>query len=579
MRIVSARDPLWLVLIAAVSLGTIALSIFSLSRGVHEIFPYLYLLPIIMVAYLYPTRGVSFSLVLGGIYMLLVYFFGLFDLVLITISTAWFYVIVSVGVVMSSLSEGLLREGRKFHSIFENSQTGLFTIEPLSRKLVEVNQQCARMLAYVVPELMGKPLSTIWPDEQEQEYVFSRISEGFHAGDQEVRFLTRLGEERWILISAAYSSEKRIVCSIVDITERKQIERAMMDSEIKFRNLVEKSLAGVFVIQKGMFQYVNPRFAEIHGYTPSDLIGKVRLKDLVVPEEWETVAATLEEALPQENHYIHYTCREGKKDGSVVVVEVLGSRTIYQGELAVMGTLLDVTEKVKAEHALQQVNNKLNLLSSITRHDILNHLTAVQGYMGLAMDATRDQKVRTYLNNATSVTNRTQSLLAFTRDYQNMGDKEPEWQDLMEVIFRSSPIISSPRMTLLVRLEGVEVLADLMLEKVFYNLMDNTLRHGEHATEIRLSYCETDKGLTIIYEDNGVGISHAEKHLIFRRGYGKNTGFGLFLIREILAITGIGIDETGEPGKGARFEITVPRGHYRFKRVTERVQEAERGRA
>lgn len=83
-------------------------------------------------------------------------------------------------------------------------------------------------------------------------------------------------------------------------------------------------------------------------------------------------------------------------------------------------------------------------------------------------------------------------------------------------------------------------------------------------TRIQLSYRRNDQDLSIFYQDDGNGISSGEKEMIFERGYGKNTGFGLFFIREVLAITGIGIQETGEPGKGACFEIIVPKDIYRF---------------
>jgi signal transduction histidine kinase len=104
-----------------------------------------------------------------------------------------------------------------------------------------------------------------------------------------------------------------------------------------------------------------------------------------------------------------------------------------------------------------------------------------------------------------------------------------------------------------------------MLSTVFSNLMDNTVRHGESATRVRVRYRpEEDGDLTLIWEDDGAGVPVEEKERIFHRGVGKNTGFGLFLIREILGITGIGITETGEPGKGARFEMRVPRGAWQI---------------
>jgi len=116
-----------------------------------------------------------------------------------------------------------------------------------------------------------------------------------------------------------------------------------------------------------------------------------------------------------------------------------------------------------------------------------------------------------------------------------------------------------------------DIFADPLFEKVFYNLIDNALRYGgDQMKTIRVSSQETDTGLTILCEDDGVGITTEDKKRLFTRGFGKNTGLGLFLSREILSITGITITENGIPGKGARFEITVPKGMYRFTETGEK---------
>jgi signal transduction histidine kinase len=93
---------------------------------------------------------------------------------------------------------------------------------------------------------------------------------------------------------------------------------------------------------------------------------------------------------------------------------------------------------------------------------------------------------------------------------------------------------------------------------VIYNITENALRYGEHVTTLRTSYHQQGEELIWVIEDDGVGIPAKEKSLIFNQGFGKHTGLGLFLAREILAITGMIIMETGFPGKGARFEIVVP---------------------
>ncbi|MDD4484994.1 MAG: ATP-binding protein, partial [Methanoregula sp.] len=111
---------------------------------------------------------------------------------------------------------------------------------------------------------------------------------------------------------------------------------------------------------------------------------------------------------------------------------------------------------------------------------------------------------------------------------------------------------------------GIRLLADPMVETVFANLLDNSVRHGEHVTKVRVFSRREGTTLVVVWEDDGIGIAASDKEKIFGRGYGKNTGLGLFLVREVLGLTGIAVRETGEPGKGARFEIIVPEGAYRL---------------
>ena len=155
--------------------------------------------------------------------------------------------------------------------------------------------------------------------------------------------------------------------------------------------------------------------------------------------------------------------------------------------------------------------------------------------------------------------------ITFTKDYQDIGVSEPAWQDLAETVRRASALVHNERISIDIDVGNVRVLADPLLEKVFYNLIDNALRYGgEPLTTIQLLAREDESGLVIIFEDDGIGITRKDKSRIFDRGVGQNTGLGLFLVREILSITGITISETGEAGKGATFKIHVPRGRYAF---------------
>jgi signal transduction histidine kinase len=162
------------------------------------------------------------------------------------------------------------------------------------------------------------------------------------------------------------------------------------------------------------------------------------------------------------------------------------------------------------------------------------------------------------------VTKEIQNLIEFTGQYNDLGATIPEWQKIDSILtYRSiQGILTGIKISS--DLGDLEIYADRMLEKVIYNLVENSVRHGQGLTTISLTRHGEPGDLVIWYEDDGGGISNAEKEKAFEKGFGKNTGLGLFLIREILSITGITITETGEPGIGVRFEIRVPKGKYRF---------------
>ena len=155
-----------------------------------------------------------------------------------------------------------------------------------------------------------------------------------------------------------------------------------------------------------------------------------------------------------------------------------------------------------------------------------------------------------------------QRIISFTKEYEEIGVQSPEWQDIRDVLRRAAGWLDWNGVNLRIEVSGYMVYADPLLEKVFYNLLDNSLRHGQSVTSIEVSASETGSGLVIVCQDNGPGIPAGEKEKIFGHGYGRHSGFGLFLAREILGITGISIRETGQPGEGARFEILAPRGVY-----------------
>lgn len=234
-------------------------------------------------------------------------------------------------------------------------------------------------------------------------------------------------------------------------------------------------------------------------------------------------------------------------------------------ELSDLTTVLqdDIAERKKVEAALAMVNQKLSLLNQITRHDISNRVFAMLATIDLAVDRTEDDGCKETLERLDQVCRSIQNQIAFTKDYQEIGAKAPSWHRVAPIIARAAGQLDVSGIEIENLFGDTEIFADAMIHKVFYNLIDNALTHGEHVTKIRFSAEKTPEGLLLVCEDNGVGIPTQDKTQIFEREFGRDSGLGLFLVREILSITGIDIRETGDYSRGARFEMLVREGSWR----------------
>jgi signal transduction histidine kinase len=255
--------------------------------------------------------------------------------------------------------------------------------------------------------------------------------------------------------------------------------------------------------------------------------------------------------------------KEGK------ITPVMYNATVYRDESGnvkgVFAAARDITERKRAEESLHLANKKLTLLTSITRHDINNQLTVLMGFLTILKKKQPDPALNEYFVKVSAAAQRISSMIKFTKEYDNIGVNAPVWQDCHKLVDTAAK--EAPLGKIMVKNDfpaGAEVFADPLIVKVFYNLMDNAVRYGGKITTIRFSVEAAGDDHLIVCEDDGDGVVAGEKEKIFERGFGKNTGLGLALSREILSITGITIKETGEPGKGARFEMTVPKGAYRL---------------
>jgi PAS domain S-box-containing protein len=391
------------------------------------------------------------------------------------------------------------------------------------------------------------------------------------------------GAYLWFIVSPLYDAKGNVIGaieSIRDITKRKQAEFALQKSEEQFRTVFEKGPLGMVIVdEKFRFVKTNPMFCSMVGYSPEELLQKTFI-DITHPdhiaEDISQIQRLAEGRISEYSTEKPYIKKNGDVFWAFVVVSVMRDK---EGKfLNYLALITDISERKQEEqekeyHALvvkqyaddlRQTNDKLNLLNNITRHDILNQLTVVLGYLEMMKMKFPDPSLQEYVEQEIHAAQNIQTQIMFTKDYQDIGAQSPRWFNLRRIIVSNATTLPLSTVNLDVHFDDLEIYADPLLEKVFYTLIENSLRHGKTVTTIGFSYRMQDEDLVVIYQDNGAGIPAEYKEAVLQRKFFKHTGFGLYLSQTILGITGMTIRENGVPGKGARFEILVPKGAFRF---------------
>jgi PAS domain S-box-containing protein len=440
------------------------------------------------------------------------------------------------------------------------------------------NASCLRLLGYTHPrELLGKnmhwqihhhrPDGSAFPVEECRIFRAFRLGEGTHVDDEVLWRAdgTSFPAEYWSYPQYRDGQVIGAVVTFLDITERKAAEEILAHRTTLLTNLLDSIPDIVFMKNlNGVYLGCNPRFAEFVGKTREEIVGHTDydLFFLAVADSFrENDRITLAQGTPHHNEeWIDYP------DGHRELIDTYKAplRMLDGTIIGLLGISRDITERKRNEQAIFEANKKLNMLNSITRHDVLNQITGLGLMFAVLTETLTDKNTLDYIAKAQDATERITRQIEFTREYQDIGVLAPQWQKVPDLILASKNMLAACPFEIQIDTGPLEIYADPLLNKVFYNLMENAVRHGEKVSRIRFFTRDFDAGLILVYEDNGVGIDEKVKKNLFKQGFGKHTGFGLYLMKEILAITGITIAETGNAGSGARFEITVPKGEYRM---------------
>jgi two-component system CheB/CheR fusion protein len=475
--------------------------------------------------------------------------------------------LVMVNAELGAANENLKATQSDMKNLLDNTFIGTIFLD--ERLTIKWFNEGARNAFRLAASDTGRPLADIKSTLMSEDIISDAQSVLVSLGpiDKEVETI----EGQWLLARirpyrTLDDTVGGVVLTFTDVTDLKLAKELSEESRSYAESIVNTVSESLIVLDGDLRVIsVNDSYCRTFETTAEEVVGSPIYE--IADGCWDIpeLRELLEKILPQ-----HATF-----DGLEVEIEtptvgprrmVLNSRCIMEKSGIAQHILLaieDVTEKKLMERALAETNRKLQLMTNVTRHDIQGLLSVVGGNLELAQVEGDPNTARRFTDNAIEATHKIGAMIQFTKEYQQVGCEKPTWQNARMVL--ANTVVEAPMHGIRIEnnLPDIEVFADPLLPKVFYNLIDNSLAHGDRTTVIRFTSEMVDNDLRITCEDDGVGIPAEEKERIFDRGHGKRTGLGLFYAREICSITGLGLNECGRKGGGARFVISIPKGKWR----------------
>jgi PAS domain S-box-containing protein len=380
------------------------------------------------------------------------------------------------------------------------------------------------------------------------------------------------------------------------LAEKKRNEDSLAESERKFRDLAEKSLVGIYLIQDGLFKYVNGRMAGIFGYTVEEMMDKMGARELALSEDWPMVEENLRRRISGELDSIHYEFRGITKDHNTIDVEVYGSKTEFRGYPAVIGTLLDISERKQAVKEIQQfnqqlekrvhertaqleaANSELETFSYSVSHDLRSPLRALDGFSQALLEEYADRLDKRGLDYLRRLRVGSQHMAQLIDDILKLSRVARSEIKRVEVNLSNlgreiaSALIKDEPGRDVEFVIASEIKADCdphLLGIALENLFNNAFKFTGAKPKARIEFgTMEEKGPRVFFiRDDGAGfdMAYADKLFgAFQRLHGAlefpGTGVGLATVQRVIHKHGGKVWAEGAVGKGAAFFFTLPDG-------------------
>jgi len=459
--------------------------------------------------------------------------------------------------------EELIESQSKLRLLAENMRDVVWVLG-LDGKFTYISPSVFQLRGYTQEEVMKQSLLEVLTEESQEivDKTFRELKEtgNVPTGYLELEQIRKDGTTVWTEINFTIVRDENgkpehILGVSRDITERKKIEAKLRQSDLIFENSMDMICMAGF---DGYLKVLNPAWSRTLGWSNEELLSKPWI-EFVHPDDREATI-NAKTTLIKGQEIFQFANRYICKDGSV---RWLSWNSFPDSkEKKIFAVTRDITERKEAENRLALVNEKLRVTGSLTRHDVRNKLTIIKSNLFLLRKRlSENPELSKFLNEIDNAADASNKLFEFSSTYEKIGAEARTKINLGEYFNQASTLLPDlQRIKLINKCQGLSVLADSLIRQLFYNLLDNSLKHGKKVTEIRLYFIESGEGAKVFYEDNGAGIPQINRVKLFTEGFttGNGSGLGLLLIKKMVEAYGWSITEEGEPEKGVKFVISIP---------------------
>jgi PAS domain S-box-containing protein len=473
---------------------------------------------------------------------------------------------------LKTIEEDLAKKELKYKTFIENLAEGIWVINPSAHTMF-VNHKMAQMLGYTPQEMLGKHVSC-FIEESKQERM-NKIIAGRNNGvfdnlSYDFEFLCKDGSKKIFSVQSRpildeASKLVEIIGSFIDVTEHRKAQQTMQQTLKILEKASESVDAGLVVIDKDYNVLWANKTLNARMPLNRKCFQTFNNQNSVCPDCG--VKRVFEENVDSAIH--EHLLIDSKGKPFWVEIRAYPIRENDGKISAVIELAFPINERKKIEKQILEqqaklgtVNEKLQVVGSLARHDVANKLTVIRSYSYLLKKQLKDRPdLQKFVDAIELSVEQSNKIFEFSRLYEKIGAEETSEIAVAQSLNQAIALIPNMDVKVVSHLNGLKVLADSMLRQLFYTLIDNSLKHGKTVTRIEVSSIEEPNQTRLIYQDNGMGIPSKDKEKIFEVGYrtGDGSGLGLKLAKRLVETYGWSIKETGVYGKGARFELTIPK--------------------